>query len=88
MCGLVRILLISCVIASQLFARCGGGSRARADSLRTSEVRGSDMVSMRCLLQLAPNARRAAHAQISMVDRMDVVVHLAAQGRHEPTSHR
>ena len=40
-CGLVRILLISCVIASQLFARRGGGSRARADSLRTPEVRGS-----------------------------------------------
>ena len=40
-CGQVRILLISCVIASQLFARRGGGSRARADSLRTPEVRGS-----------------------------------------------
>jgi hypothetical protein len=40
-CGLVRILLISCVIASQPFARHGGGSRARADSLRTPEVRGS-----------------------------------------------
>jgi len=40
-CGLVRILLISCVIVSQLFARHGGGSRARADSLRTPEVRGS-----------------------------------------------
>src|SRR5665647_978727 len=37
-CGLVRILLISCVIASQLFARHGGGSRARADSLRTPEA--------------------------------------------------
>jgi len=62
-CGLVRILLISCVIASQLFARRGGGSRTRADSLRTPEVRGSNTVSMRCLLQVAPNARRAAHAQ-------------------------
>jgi hypothetical protein len=40
-CGLVRILLISCVIASQQLARRGGGSRARADSLRTPEVRGS-----------------------------------------------
>ena len=37
-------------------------------------------VSMRCLLQLAPNARRTAHAQISMVDRIGVVVHPAAQG--------
>ena len=47
-----------------------------------------NMVSMRCLLWLALNARRAAHAQISMVDRMDAIVHPAAQGRHEPTSHR
>ena len=29
---------------------------------------------------LAPIARRVAHAQISMVDRMDVIVHPAAQG--------
>ena len=49
-CGLVRILLISCVIAFQQLARRGGGSRARADSLRTPEVRGSSTVSMRCLL--------------------------------------
>src|SRR5450759_255065 len=34
-CALARILLISCVITSQRFARGGGGSRARADSLRT-----------------------------------------------------
>ena len=40
-CGLARILLVSCVIASQHLARRGGGSRARADSLRTPEVRGS-----------------------------------------------
>jgi hypothetical protein len=30
-CGLARILLISCVIASQRLARRGGGSHARAD---------------------------------------------------------
>ena len=35
MCALARILLISCVISSQRFARRGGGARARADSLRT-----------------------------------------------------
>jgi hypothetical protein len=34
-CGLARILLIPCVIASQRLARRGGGSRPRADSLRT-----------------------------------------------------
>ena len=38
MCGLARILLVSCVIASQHLARRGGGSRARADSLRTPSV--------------------------------------------------
>ena len=37
-CGLTRILLISCVIASQRLARRGGRSRARADSLRTLSV--------------------------------------------------
>jgi hypothetical protein len=44
-CALARILLISCVITSQRFARGGGGSRARADSLRTpkcSAQRGVD----------------------------------------------
>jgi len=34
-CGLARILLISCVISSQRSARRGGGAHARADSLRT-----------------------------------------------------
>jgi hypothetical protein len=34
-CGLARILLIPCVITSQPLARHRGGSRARADSLRT-----------------------------------------------------
>ena len=42
-CGLTRILLVSCVIASQLFARGVGGSRARADSLRTPQVPGSTL---------------------------------------------
>jgi len=44
-CALARILLISCVITSQRFARGGGGSRAHADSLRTpkcSAQRGVD----------------------------------------------
>src|SRR5665647_3729455 len=40
-CGLARILLNSCVIASQNLARRGGGSRARADYLRTATALGS-----------------------------------------------
>jgi hypothetical protein len=37
-CGLARILLIPCVIVSHRLARCAGGSRARADFLRTPSV--------------------------------------------------
>jgi hypothetical protein len=64
MCGSARILLISCVIDSQLFARRGGGSHARADSLRTRA--GCRIVAAGChsvLHKPQPSSRRVALIQ-------------------------